>query len=83
MAYLGHVFLTSHREIDRLRERVKELEGKLGSTTLKHSETENEENCIMGKLKGPCLPTNLDPLGQFGGNKAYYNCKASVTICEL
>ena len=75
------LLLTLHREIERLRDRVKELEGQLGSTTLDCHETE-ESSAIIQTLERPALPKKLDPLGQFCGNKAYYNCENAIPICE-
>jgi hypothetical protein len=58
-----------------MRARVKELESQLGSLqldsgTASHHPTHDAANI---KHEENALPENLDPLGQLGGNRNYYN----------
>jgi flagellar motility protein MotE (MotC chaperone) len=77
--YLRKKAQYSLREIARLNERVKELEERLKGAKLEGGSEEPNEVKLEIKalpIRGAVsLPTNLDPLGQYGGNKKYYNCE--------
>ncbi|KAF2873553.1 fungal-specific transcription factor domain-containing protein [Massariosphaeria phaeospora] len=59
------------KEIDRLKERVKELEEKL-RTCQTEPQVDMPEDDNPSKVT-QSLPANLDPLNQHGGNRKYYN----------
>ncbi|KAJ4362462.1 hypothetical protein N0V83_010555 [Neocucurbitaria cava] len=68
-------FPSAIKEIDRLNERVKELEAELKGLQVEHQSSANhisEDNKQYIK-KEETLPEELDPLSQHGGNKRYYN----------
>lgn len=62
------------REIDRLRERVRELEGKLqGIEVRQQLPTISPDGGTPQIKQEDVLPEQLDPLYQHGGNRNYYN----------
>jgi hypothetical protein len=60
------------REIDRLKERVKELEGQLNSMSIKSTQDKEDEHITPVKPE-KFLPVEMDPFAEHGGNKGYYN----------
>ncbi|CAO2655322.1 Nn.00g103860.m01.CDS01 [Neocucurbitaria sp. VM-36] len=68
-------FPSAIREIDRLKERVKELEDQLRGLQVGHQHSSNHKMEDEGPFikQEEALPEELDPLSQHGGNKRYYN----------
>jgi hypothetical protein len=66
--------LTSSREIERLKERVKELEEQLRASSIGHASLSEQQGIKVEPADDSVsLPINLDPYREHGGNKNYYN----------
>jgi hypothetical protein len=71
--------LSSESEVcipDRLRDRVKELEDQVRGLSLQSSTSQHSDGPDLGlptKEEERNLPEELDPLGQHGSNRKYYN----------
>ncbi|KAF2190014.1 hypothetical protein K469DRAFT_624436 [Zopfia rhizophila CBS 207.26] len=65
------------KEIERLKERIKELEAQLKENS-GGSQT-NVRDDPAPSIKPNSLPVNLDPLREHGGNKRYYNWDSIYT----
>lgn len=59
--------------VDRLKDRVKELEEKLQSLSLEALQNKQSVDEAQPTPPSASLPVNLDPLAEHGGNKKYYN----------
>ncbi|KAF2024798.1 hypothetical protein EK21DRAFT_77947 [Setomelanomma holmii] len=68
-------FPSALSEIDRLRARVKELESQIGSLQVDSAAALSQAPYDTSNIKKEedYLPEGLDPLGQHGGNRDYYN----------
>ncbi|KAF1994346.1 hypothetical protein P154DRAFT_624794 [Amniculicola lignicola CBS 123094] len=62
-------FSTAVKEIDRLKERIKELEDQVKGLQV----ASDDATTATPNERAAALPVNLDPLAQHGGNKKYYN----------
>ncbi|KAF2652207.1 hypothetical protein K491DRAFT_719131 [Lophiostoma macrostomum CBS 122681] len=60
------------KEIDRLKERIKELEEQLSNSNLESTVRPEQTQEVSGDVKAR-LPPDLDPFRQHGANRKYYN----------
>ncbi|KAH7384195.1 fungal-specific transcription factor domain-containing protein [Phaeosphaeria sp. MPI-PUGE-AT-0046c] len=75
-------FSSAMKEIERLRKRVEELEGHLEQLLLRHDSSSDlaPVRDIHSVNQEEALPEELDPLGQHGSNRNYYNWNIATRV---